>query len=147
MYNRKELLEQLEERFKNQSEIINKNPNDMTAYQHLSDVRQHIIGVRQTHIESPKDKFVVFENIDYRSLGDDHSEISKIPIFKCCMSCCRALQFWLKDQQGYDRNGIYHSIGEYKNEELNKKIVISPARTLSESMDSDEMRVNSEGLD
>lgn len=146
MYTRKELLSQLRERLANQIKIVNKRPNDNVAYQHLSDVRRHIQSIVNTHFLTKNESYLLFENNDYRVSGDDHSEVSKIPIFRCCQGCCQALQFWIKEQTG-KLSGIYYSIGNDKGEELNKKIVVYAGRTLAQSMDSDEMRVNNEWLE
>lgn len=145
MYNRNELLEQFEERFLSQSIIVNNKPHDHIAYQYLSEIKRHIKGIKFTHIES-KNKYLVYENIDYRVIGDDHSEVTKTPVFRCCNSCCQALQFLLRE--GIERNsGTYYSLGNDVGQELNKKIVVYSGRTLAESMDSDEMRVDSSYLD
>lgn len=144
MYNRKELLEQFEERFLNQSTIVNNKPQDHIAYQYLSEIKKHIKGIKFTHIES-KNKFLVYENIDYRIMGDDHSEVSKTPIFRCCNSCCQALQFLLRER--IERNSsTYYSLGNDVGQKLNEKIVVYAGRTLMDSMDSDEMRINNEWL-
>lgn len=147
MYTRKQLLEELEERYDNQSKIVNERPNDIVAYRHLSQVRENINRMKDFHVENDKnDSFLVFQNEDYRLQGNDHSEVSRTPIFRCCNSCARALQFWLGDN--IDRGmGMYYSIGRDEGQEIDKKIVVYQARSLVQSMDSDEMRINNEWLD
>ncbi len=148
MYNRNELLKQLEERRVSQSEIYNKNPNDKVAYRHLIDVKNHIQSMNG-HMITDNKQFLVYTHEDYRSSGNNHSEVNKTPIFKCCKYCVEALLFWLKDSNsGYMKvQGIYYSIGEDKGQELNKKIIVFEGRTYNESMLDDEITINSEFYD
>jgi len=149
MYSRDELLKLLEERRVSQTEIYNSIPNDMVAYQHLVDVKKHIQLIANAH-NLDKEQFLVFENTDYRSLGNDHSEVSKTPIFRCCENCVQSLAWWLREENSgfMKRKEIYYSIGlDDNNRELDKKIVVMAGRSMAESMDSDEMRINGEWLD
>jgi len=130
MYEREELLEQLEERRTYQAEIVNRRPNDMIAFNHLSELRRHIKAMIDTH-SLTNNKFLVFENIDYRSQSDDHSEVSKTPVFRCCQACCSALQFWMKDNTEKS-SGTYYSMGNDNGEELGKKIIVYAGRTLAQ---------------
>lgn len=145
MYNREELLKQLEERRVSQTEIYNSNPNDMVAYKHLVDVKKAIQNM-VAHSITDNEKFVVYQHEDYRSSGNNHSEINKTPIFECCTYCVVSMHFWLKDQNsGYMKiQGMYFSIGISKGEELNKKIIVYEGRSYNQSMLDDELIVNSE---
>jgi hypothetical protein len=144
MYNRDELLKQLEERRVSQTEIYNSNPNDRVSYQHLVDVKKHIQGLTFAHSLSDIPKFVVYQHEDYRSSGNNHSEVNKTPIFECCNACSEALLFWMRDQNsGYMKlQGIYYSIGISKSEELNKKIIVYEGRTYNQSMLDDEITIH-----
>jgi hypothetical protein len=147
MLTRNKLLEQLRERKTNQSKIVYKRPNDRIAYEHLRTVTEHIEQMEKSHTNK-SDKYLLFRNIDFRSQGDDHSAVHKTPTFRCCEVCVQAMLFWLKENNsGYMKlDGLYYSMGEDKGEKLNKRIVVYPARSIAQSMDSDEMRINNEWL-
>ena len=149
MYSREELLKQLTERQGYQIDICNKRPHDYVALKHLDEVNRHIQQVTHTH-DIDRQKFLVFENEDYRSLGDNHSEVSKTPIFRCCRNCVESLAWWLRDQNSgmMKRKETYYSVGEDDNiREIGKKIIIMAGRSYADSMQDDELRINSEYLD
>ncbi len=148
MYNRNELLKQLEERRVSQTEIYNSNPNDMVAYRHLQDVKEAIQNM-SAHIITNNDQYVVYTHEDYRSSGNNHSEVNKTPIFECCEYCCNAFHFWMKDNNsGFMKvQGIYYSMGISKGEELNKKIIVYEGRTYNQSMLDDELIIDGSFLD
>lgn len=143
MYNRSELLKLLEERRVSQTEIYNSNPNDIVSYRHLEDVKKAIQNM-VAHIITDNKKYVVYRHEDYRSSGNNHSEVNKTPIFECCEHCCNALHFWVKDgNSGFMKvQGIYYSMGLNKNEELNKKIIVYEGRTYNQSMLDDEITIH-----
>lgn len=145
MYGREELLNELTERKVYQEEYLSTNPNDRIARNHLESVERYLSKLNN-HEEEPEQKFLVFQNDDNRRMGDDWSEVSKTPIFRCCRPCAETLQFWLRDKMR-DLKSVYYSIGEDKGQKLNEKIVVYPARTMREAYDSDEMRINSEWLE
>lgn len=148
MYTREELLIKLKDFEKNQIKLVVKKSHDNSAYRYLIEIKRHIQGMEYTHIILHQDQHLVYENTDYRTMGNDHSEVSKTPIFKCCRSCCNALLFIIRITTRFDGNkGTYYSLGRDKGQELNKKIIIYAERPIKQSLDSDEMRINPEYLD
>lgn len=146
MLSREELLEKLEEIKEHQIDTVNRRPHDSIAYMNLSNVKKHIQSMEHIHPLLDQVRYLVFENSDNRPQGDNHSEISKTPIFRCCSACCRALQFYLKIQYQDDRS-TYHSVNIDNGEELDKKIVTQKGRSYAESMEDDELRINPQYYD
>lgn len=140
MYDREELLNELTERKIYQEEYLRENNyNDRVAREHLERVERNLSKLNN-HQENG-DKFLVFENNDNRRMGDDHSEVSKTPVFRCCRNCCDALQFWMREKMR-DVRSIFYSVGKDDGQKLNEKIVVYPARSFAESYDSDEQRIS-----
>ena len=93
---------------------------------------------------------LVFEHSDYRSMGDNHTEISMTPIFRCCENCVESVAWWLREENSgfMKRKETYYSIGEDKEgRELGKKIVTQAGRSYADSMQDDELIINSEYYD
>ena len=84
MYVREEILKQLNERVVNQREIVSNRPQDMIAYKHLSEVKRYLQQMENAHNLTGSPKMLVYEHSDYRSMGDNHTEISMTPMFRCC---------------------------------------------------------------
>lgn len=149
MITRKQLLERLKEIEKDQSKAVEKaSQYDRTAQNTLMYVRGHIEDMANDCFcekEEKEQTHYLFHNIDYRTTGDNHSEVNKTPVFKGCRTCCGAIQ-WLQRLNGRQR-GEYHSIGKIEEgQQLNKKIVVYAGRTFKESQMDDELIINSEYL-
>jgi len=149
MTTHKELLEEFKKMEQDQIKCVDNNPNDYKAEIYLSDLKRYVQQLQFAHNSMEEPKQLVYENIDYRSRGDNHSEVNKTPIFRGCSKCAEAFH-WKKRQEnsGYmKQEGLYYSMGEDEGQELNKKIVVYAERTYSESQQDDECIINSEWLD
>jgi hypothetical protein len=99
------------------------------------------------------DTHYVSEHTDYRSQGNDHSEVYYTVEMICCEECTREWHKWLtKENRGFmRRDGIYYSQGAIKHTpeitKIGQKITVHAGRSMASSLDSDEMRRNSEWLD
>lgn len=149
MYVREEILRQLNERLVNQREIVNNRPQDMTAFKHLSEVKIYLQQMTNAHNLTGSRKMLVYEHSDYRSMGDNHTEISKTPIFRCCNNCVESVHWWMREENsGYmKRKETYYSIGEDRDIEIGKKIVTQAGRSYASSMQDDELIINPEFYD
>jgi hypothetical protein len=149
MYTREELIKQFEEIEKHQREAVTTYPNDYKIEIRLSQVEQHLQQIRHAHNSMETPKTLVFENTDYRSMGDNHSEVFRVPIFRCCSKCAEALH-WLLIQRnsGFSKQeGLYYSVSPDQGQELNEKIIIYKGRSYEESMQDDELIINPEYYD
>jgi len=146
-----EQLKTITERISSQRELIDEM--DISSQSAISYLRD-MIAVKQT-LENCTElgTHYLAENVDYRALGDDHSEVYFLVEMICCEQCCKVWHNWMSSEnRGWmRRKEIYYSYGSLSVEpkilKVGQKIVKYKGRTLSESMDSDEMRVNSEWLD
>ncbi len=149
MYVREEIMKQLEERIISQREIVSNRPNDIIAYKHLSDVKRYSQQMINAHNLIGDTIMIVYEHSDYRVLGNNHTEISMTPIFRCCKQCAESVKWWLREENSgfMKRKEIYYSMGEDRDIEIGKKIVTQAERSYASSMQDDELIINSEYLD
>lgn len=149
MFTNEQLIEQFQEMMKYQLEAIKTYPNDYKVEMTLSEIERHLQQIQHAHNSMEEPKTLVFENIDYRSRGDNHSEVYKTPIFKGCSNCAEALHWMLRQRNsGFNKQeGLYYSVSKDEGQELDKKIIIYPERTYSESMQDDELIINPEYYD
>jgi hypothetical protein len=150
--NNEEQIKTITERIKSQKEIIEElGKYDRVAEDYLSLLCE--LQAELSHCTKEVDYYVI-ANTDYRAFGDDHSEVYGIVEMICCANCCHAWQRWLSSEnRGFMRQReLSYGVGRIgmsstKIKEVGQKIVKYKGRTLAESMDSDEMRVNSGWLD
>ena len=121
----------------------------MIAYKHLSEVKRYLQQMENAHNLTGSPKMLVYEHSDYRSMGDNHTEISMTPMFRCCQNCVQSVAWWLREENSgfMKRKETYYSVGEDKDIELGRKIVTQASRSYASSMQDDELIINPEFYD
>jgi len=150
--NNEEQIKTITERIGSQKELMKEiGKYDRVADEYLRDM----VRIKESlEACTQETDYYVMANIDYRAYGDDHSEVYSIVEMICCANCCHAWHRWLSSEnRGWMRlKELSYGVGRVglsgtKIKKVGQKIVKYRARSYAQSLDSDEMRVNSEWLD